>query len=342
MAKVLFKSGSGQSRPRVVVIGGGTGLSVILKELKNENMAITAIVAVADDGGSSGKLRQITKSIPPGDLRNVLCALSGLPKEYVDILQYRFKEGNDVLSGHPLGNLIVASMAEREGNYYQAIKKLSSMMKVKSKVLASSEVPLTLVAHFKDGTVVEGESAIPKERKLIDYVTIRPTHEGDVIQAGPEVSESIEEADLIVLGPGSLYTSILPNLLIDSVAAAVLASKAKKIYISNIMTQKGETENFSDADHVKVLHQHIGAKFIDIVLVNNEKLPEAYANLPGQDENLRQVSHDFHALKAEVPTIVSDNFLRLTDQGIYHDGRKIAQEIYNQALDYQRIVRFSM
>ncbi len=340
MTQVVFKSVPGYRRPHVVVIGGGTGLSVILKEFKKENMDITAIVAVADDGGSSGRLRKITNSIPPGDLRNVLCSLSNLPDEYIDVLQYRFKEGNDVLSGHPLGNLLISGMAEREGNYYDAIKKLSTMMKVESNVLPSTEVPLTLVAHFKDGSIVEGESTIPKQGKNIDYVSLKPTHEGDQIEAGPEVCESISKADIIVFGPGSLYTSILPNLLIHQVGQAVLDSAAKKIYICNIMTQKGETENFSDADHVKALHKHLGEKFIDIVLVNNEKVPEDFINLPNQDENLLQVKHDFVALREEVDKIVSDNFLSLTDQGIYHDGRKIAREIYEQALDYQRMVRF--
>lgn len=340
MANVLFRE-SNSHRPKIVVIGGGTGLSVVLNELKGFNVDLTAIVAVADDGGSSGTLRKITQSIPPGDLRNVISSLSTHPQPVKDAFQYRFKEGNDVLSGHPLGNLIISGLAEKEGNYYQAITKLCQFMQVEGRVLPSSEVPLTLCARFTDGSEFEGETTITSQGKNIDRVFLKPSNPEDIIEPGPEVVEAIMDADLVVLGPGSLFTSILPNLLIEEVGQAVVASHAKKVYICNIMTQKGETEGFTDADHVAALYKHLGEAFIDIVLVNNERVPDDLSQLPSQDENLLQVQPDFQAMKNMVPKVISDNFLKLTDKGIYHDGHKIGQELYDQASDYQRIVRFS-
>lgn len=341
MAEFAISRGLKNKIPKVVVIGGGTGVSVLLNKLKTFDLGITAIIAVADDGGSSGKLRQITQSIPPGDIRNVICSLSTWPDKYIDILQYRFKEGNDILSGHPIGNLLISGLAEMKGNYTAAIEILSEMMDIQGCVLPSSEVPLTLCASFSDGTEIEGESIIISQGKNIESVHIKATNPQDIVTPGPGVCEAIEDADVIVFGPGSLFTSILPNLLIDEVGQAVLQSKAKKIYICNIMTQKGETENFSDADHVRALHKHLGRKFIDTVFVNNEKIPEEYVNLPNQDENLLQVKHDFKGLLEEVPNVISDRFLKLNEKGIYHDGEKVGKEINNYAFNNQRVVRMN-
>ncbi|MDO5457385.1 MAG: uridine diphosphate-N-acetylglucosamine-binding protein YvcK [Atopococcus tabaci] len=341
MAEFAVNKLSKNRMPKVVVIGGGTGVSVLLNKLKTFDLDITAIIAVADDGGSSGKLRQITQSIPPGDIRNVICSLSTWPDKYIDILQYRFKEGNDILSGHPIGNLLISGLAEMEGNYTAAIEILSEMMDIQGRVLPSSEVPLTLCANFSDGTEIEGESIITSQGKNIERVHIKATNQNDVVTPGPGVCEAIADADVIVFGPGSLFTSILPNLLIEEVGQAVLKSEARKIYICNIMTQKGETESFTDADHVRALHEHLGQKFIDTVFVNNEKIPEEYVNLPSQDENLLQVKHDFKGLLEQVPSVISDRFLKLNEKGIYHDGEKIGKEINNYAFSHQRGIRMN-
>src|SRR5699024_1637647 len=261
-------------RPKVVVIGGGTGLPVILKSLRDQGIDITAIVTSADDGGSSGLLREsITSVTPPGDLRNVLIALSDMPQLYEDIFQYRFNKEDKFLANHALGNLIIAGMAEMRGSTYEAIQLLSKMMHLKGNVYPSSDEPLILRAFFTDGTEVDGESKIALDRKTIDHVTVKNQANDNDVKAARKVVSSILAADMIVFGPGSLFTSILPNLMIPEIGQAILKTQAERVYICNIMTQKGETEHFSDADHVRVLHRHLNEQFIDTVLVNTEKVP---------------------------------------------------------------------
>ena len=315
-------------KPKVVVIGGGTGLPVILKGLRNQSVDITAVVTVADDGGSSGQLRDsVTAMTPPGDLRNVLVALSDMPKLYSDIFQYRFKKEDKFLANHALGNLIIAGMSEMRGSTYEAIQLLSKMMHVEGKVYPSSDEPLILHAVFKDGTTAVGESKIALDRKTIDHVFVRNHTNDDEPRAARKVVSSILEADMIVLGPGSLFTSILPNLMISEIGQALIETQAETVYICNIMTQKGETEHFSDADHVKVLHQHLKQKFIDTVLVNTEPVPEGYMDFERYDEYLVQVSHDFAGLREEGCRVISTDFLQLRDSGVFHDDEKVVDEL---------------
>lgn len=318
-------------RPKVVVMGGGTGLSVILKALKYKKVDITAIVAVSDDGGSSGKLRQAAEQIPPGDLRNCIAALSELPAEDLELFQYRFQDRVDELSGHSLGNLIIAALGEMYSNYYLAISRLCEMMAVKGQVLPAAETPLTLCANFEDGTLMEGESKITQQDKRIKRVSLKGPEGDQPIQAGTGVLEAIATADEIVLGPGSLYTSILPNLLIEDISQAVINAHAEVMYICNIMTQKGETENFSDADHIDVLSNHVGCQFIDKVLVNNALVPKEIYQHPSQDEDLMQVKCDFTTLSQRVNTIISDDFLNIVDGRVYHNAEKVADEIERAA-----------
>ena len=263
-------------KPKIVVIGGGTGLPVILKGLRNESAEITAIVTVADDGGSSGSLRDSISISPPGDLRNVLVALSDMPKLYEDLFQYRFNKEDEFLADHSVGNLIIAALSEMRGSTYEAIQLLSRIMHVDGQVYPASEHPLTLHAVFEDGSTVSGESKIAIDRKSIDYVYVTNSDDEQKPEAARKVLAAIEEADMIVLGPGSLYTSILPNLMIEEIGNALTNCSAEVVYICNIMTQKGETEHFTDADHIKVLNKHLKTKFVDTVLVNTEKVPENY------------------------------------------------------------------
>jgi len=315
-------------RPKVVVMGGGTGLPVILKSLRNQGVDITAVVTVADDGGSSGQLRDsVTSVTPPGDLRNVLVALSDMPKLYSDIFQYRFKKEDKFLANHALGNLIIAGMSEMRGSTYEAIQLLSKMMHVKGNIYPSSDEPLVLQANFKDGTSVIGESKIALDRKTIDNVSVRNQANDGKPKAAKKVVSSILEADMIVLGPGSLFTSILPNLMISEIGQAMLQTEAETVYICNIMTQKGETERFTDADHVRVLNEHLGKPFIDTVLVNTEKVPDGYMNVEVYDEYLLQVQHDFKGLRSLGCRVVSTDFLELRDGGVFHDGNKVAEEL---------------
>lgn len=239
-------------KPKIVVVGGGTGLPVILKSLRNQGADITAVVTVADDGGSSGAIRESIAMAPPGDLRNVLVALSDMPQFYEDIFQYRFKKEDQFLANHTIGNLIIAAVSEMRGSTYEAIQLLAKMMHVDGHVYPSSETPLTLHAVFKDGTTAVGESKIAINRKTIDRVYVCNTNDKSEAKAARKVVSAIMDADMVVLGPGSLFTSILPNLVIPEIGEAMLKTTAETVYICNIMTQKGETEHFTDADHIRV------------------------------------------------------------------------------------------
>lgn len=315
-------------KPKIVVVGGGTGLPVILKSLRNQSADITAVVTVADDGGSSGEIRTSMNTTPPGDLRNVLVALSDMPQLYEDIFQYRFDKSDDYFANHAIGNLIIAAVSEMRGSTYEAIQLLSKMMHVDGHIYPSSEQPLTLHAVFKDGTTVVGESNIATDRKTIDHVYVTNTNDEHQPQAARKVVKAIEEADMIVLGPGSMFTSILPNLVIKEIGEAIIQAKGEVVYICNIMTQKGETEHFTDADHVRVLHEHLNHQFVDTVLVNTEKVPEGYLDPEIYDEYLVQVEHDFQKLREEGCRVISTDFLKLRDGGVFHDGDKVVDELF--------------
>ncbi|EQC3363426.1 TPA: YvcK family protein [Streptococcus pyogenes] len=315
--------------PKMTVIGGGTGISIILKSLRNEAVDITAVVTVADDGGSSGELRNAMQLAPPGDLRNVLLAMSDMPKFYERVFQYRFNESDGALAGHPLGNLIIAGISEMQGSTYNAIQILTKFFHITGKIYPSSEQALTLHAVFKDGHEVAGESSIAKYQGMIDHVYVTNTYNDQKPQASRKVVEAILESDMIVLGPGSLFTSILPNLVIPEIKEALRQTKAEVVYICNIMTQYGETEQFSDADHVAVLNQHLGRDLIDTVLVNVAKVPQAYMNSNKFDEYLVQVDHDFAGLCRAAKRVISSYFLRLENGGAFHDGNLAVEELMN-------------
>lgn len=228
-------------KPKIVVIGGGTGLPVVLRGLRDKDVDITAVVTVADDGGSSGILRNYINVVPPGDIRNGLVALSELPQLELDVFQYRFNSRDQFFAGHAIGNLIISALAEMKGGIFTAVQELSDMMKIRGHIYPVANEPLTLNAEFTDGTTLSGESEITAAHKQIKRVWVTPSNDGDSHQVKPvpEVIQAIKEADQIVLGPGSLFTSILPNLMIDEVGRAVCESKAEVVYICNIMTQKG-------------------------------------------------------------------------------------------------------
>lgn len=314
-------------RPKIVMIGGGTGLPVILKGLKKQNVDITAVVTVADDGGSSGVIRDYINVVPPGDIRNAMVALSELPSIYKEIFQYRFKSNDQFFSGHAIGNLIIAALSEMDhDDIFEAVQQLSEMMKVDGHVYPASNTPLTLNARFDDGTTLAGESEISAAGKTIKNVWVTAIDDTKP-KAVPEVIDAILNADQIVLGPGSLFTSILPNLMISNVGEAVLKSNAEVVYICNIMTQKGETEHFTDAQHVRVLHEHLHQKFINTVLVNTEPVPDDYMDRQKYDEYLEQVKHDFKGLREEGCRVISDNFLELKNHGVFHDGNQVVLEL---------------
>lgn len=316
-------------KPRIVVIGGGTGIPVLLNNLRQHAVDITAIVTVADDGGSSGQLREAMRMAPPGDLRNVLVAMSDMPKTYEQIFQYRFHENDGPLAGHPLGNLIIAGISEMKGSLYNAMQLLTKFFHVTGKIYPSSDNALTLHAVFQDGTEVIGESQIAKHQGHIDHVFVTNSYNDEAPTASRKVVSAIMEADMIVLGPGSLFTSILPNLVIPEIAQALLETPAEVVYVCNIMTQRGETEHFTDADHVAVLNRHLGKPFIDTVLVNIEEVPQDYMDLHQFDEYLVQVAHDFKGLQAQVPRVISSHFVEFENGGAFHDGPLVVEELLN-------------
>jgi uncharacterized cofD-like protein len=269
---VLYRRRHLDRGPRVVVVGGGHGLSNLLRGLKNFTNNITAVVTVGDDGGSSGRLREELGVLPPGDIRNCITALADEDKLVTELFQYRFEQGKG-LEGHSFGNLFLTALcALTHGDMIQAVKVASRVLNSCGHVLPSTLSVITLVAEMEDGRSVKGESQIPAAAGKISRVRIEP----DSARPTPEAVHAILTADLIVLGPGSLYTSIIPNLLIPEIAEAIRQSEAPKIYVCNVMTQPGETDGYSASDHLLAVLTHAGcrpdaaAEFVDAVLVNDQ------------------------------------------------------------------------
>ena len=312
-----------QAQPRIVIIGGGTGLPVLLRGLKKYPVDITAIVTVADDGGSSGRLRNEMQIPPPGDIRNVLAALSDVEPLVEEMFQHRFKTANE-LAGHSLGNLILAAMTSITGNFSHAVQEMSRVLNVRGKVLPAANRSVILNAEMEDGSIVSGESKIPYSGKRIKRVYLHPKN----VQPLPETILEIRQADLIVIGPGSLYTSILPNLLVKKLGQAVCESKAKKVYICNLMTQAGETLDFTASDHVKAIYDHMDCAFLDMILINNEVIPPEI-ELRYKEELARPVHFDFDRLKELGVSVVQEKIANLEGNVIRHDTRKVAEILYS-------------
>ncbi|EST55466.1 hypothetical protein T458_06785 [Brevibacillus panacihumi W25] len=316
----------GMGRPqrkemRIVVIGGGTGLSVLLRGLKYEPVHITAIVTVADDGGSSGRLRAEMDMPPPGDIRNVLTALADTEPLMEKVMQYRFSAGTG-LAGHNLGNLLLAAMNEITGDFVTAVKALSGVLAVRGDVLPASTQSIQLVAEMTDGALVAGESQIPLAGKKIKRVFLEPS------DAAPlnEALLAIADADAILIGPGSLYTSIIPNLLVRGLFSAVSRSTAPKIYICNVMTQPGETDGFAASHHVQAMYQHVGEAFLDTIIVNSAKLPlhvlEKYA-----EKGAKPVRCDLKQLRQLGLQIVAKPLVTFEDGYLRHDAHAVSRQV---------------
>lgn len=251
--------------PKIVAIGGGTGLSMLLKGIKHITNNITAVVTVGDDGGSSGRLREEMGILPPGDIRNCIAALADDEDLVTKLFQYRFKSGEG-LEGHSFGNLFLTALCAITGDMVRAVKESSNVLSIRGRVLPSTLDDMKLVAEMEDGRIVHGESNIPEAHGKIKRLFTDPKK----CRALEEVILAIKNADLIILGPGSLYTSVIPNLLIEEISKEVVAADAKKIYVCNIMTQPGETDGYSVSDHIQALMRHANSrKVIDAVLVND-------------------------------------------------------------------------
>lgn len=320
LIELIFQKRKLNRGPAVTVIGGGTGLSVLLRGIKSVTSNITAIVTVADDGGSSGRLRQDFNIIPPGDLRNCLVALADTEPLMEKLFQHRFGGGGD-LKGHSFGNLFIAAMNEVLGDMEQALKESSKVLAVRGQVLPASTQKVRLQAEFVDGSRVEGESKIPESGKRIHRISLLP----EKVQPVQSALEAITEADAIILGPGSLYTSVLPNLLVEGVADALRQTAAVKIYICNVMTQPGETDGYSAAEHAKAIVDHVGPGVIDYVLVNTQPVaPELQAVYA--EQGAYPVKPDLEAFAALGLKAVSANVINETNL-VRHDPLKLSRAI---------------
>ncbi len=261
--------------PRIVAIGGGTGLSTMLRGLKKYTKNLTAVVTVADDGGGSGMLRRDIGMLPPGDIRHCMESLANTEPVMQQLLAYRFEGGT--LRGQCFGNLLLAALNGVTGSFEEAVRSMGQVLAITGTVIPVTTTDVRLAATFENGACVVGESSIFGFKKQqdcrIDHVELLPAHPA----AQPDALDAIERADLILLGPGSLYTSIIPNLLVDGVAEAIAASDARKIYVCNIMTQDGETEGYTAADHLCALLHHAAGDLVELCLANDSPIPDALA-----------------------------------------------------------------
>lgn len=306
--------------PKIVAIGGGTGLSVLLIGLKEYTSNITAIVTVADDGGSSGRLRQQFDILPPGDIRNCLVALADAPTLMRDLFQFRFDK-NSELSGHSFGNLFITVMTRLTGDFEKAIKETSKVLALRGQVIPSTLNNVLLVAEHKDGSITEGEDKIPKVHIPIERVSLKPAKP----QATTEALKAIEQAQLIVLGPGSLYTSIIPNLLMEEITDAIVASKATKVYVCNVMTQSGETDGYNVSDHIRVLINHSHPRIFDYCIVNVEEISKEILRRY-EAQRAYPVVNDVENVKNMGYRVIEEDVV-VIDDVVRHDSAKLAKII---------------
>ncbi len=300
--------------PKIVAIGGGTGLATLLRGLKSYTTNLTAVVTVADDGGSSGRLRRELGTLPPGDVRNCIAALADAEPLMTSLFQYRFSDGSG-LAGHSFGNLFIVAMSGVVGNFEDAIRQTSRVLAVRGQIIPSTLANVTLCAKTDDAQTITGESSISdtKAKGRIKEVFLQPEDS----PAHPEAVRAILDADMIILGPGSLYTSVLPNLLVKGIRRAFAASPAVKAYICNVATQPGETDGFSLAQHVDAIEEHVGGHLLRWVVVNNNlsgELPNADLSQPVAVDSL--LENGIRLVKADV---VSES------NRYHHDSRKLAQ-----------------
>lgn len=320
---------------KIVAIGGGTGLPMVLEGLKNYNCELTAIVTVTDSGRSSGALRKDYNVLPPGDIRNCLIALSESEKLLQDLFQYRFENG--CLEGHSFGNLFIAALSKLTGSFEEAIKEASKILKIKGKVLPSTLEDVHICAELEDGSVLEQEDDITRRSQKVSSspeikrVFLKPQHIG----ANPEAIKAIDEADMVVIGPGSIYVSIVTNLLIEGIQEAIARSKAKKIYICNIMTQPFQSDSFKASDHIKTMMKYLGNGVLNYAVLNNgipsKELLDLYAK-----EQAFMVENDIAEIKKLKVTPVLANLIEKTSEKrilwekndlLRHDSERLAKII---------------
>jgi uncharacterized cofD-like protein len=309
---------------RVVAIGGGTGLSALLRGLKQHTSNLTAIVAVSDEGGSSGRLRRELGVPPPGDIRNCLAALADSEQLMAELLQFRFDGQVGELGGHSLGNLLIAALTELTGDFEEAVRQMHEILAIRGRVLPPTKVPVTLVAELRDGRRVRGETRISATGQIERVYLDPPTP-----PALEEAVDAIHDAEMVVLGPGSLFTSVMPNLLVPGIAQALRTTSALRVYVCNVMTQPGETHGFRASDHVQALEKHLGEPIVEFVLLNETRpAPEVLARY--EREGAQWVEPDKQTLArwGYIP-ITADLISR--DNLARHDPAKLARALMRLA-----------
>lgn len=307
---------------RIVAIGGGTGLSILLRGLKQVTEHITAIVNVVDDGGGSGVIREDLAMLPPGDIRNCILGLASKEPVLQELFAYRFDEGR--YKNQSFGNLMIAAMVGISDNFEDAISKISDIFSVKGQVLPATDEDVILEARLKDGTLVRGESKIPfyalKKQVGIDKVFLKPSHP----KALQKSIEAIGQADILFIGPGSLYTSLIPNLLVPDLAEAIIKARGKKVYVANLMTQPGETDNYSISDHIASIYKHMPAFEFDYVLVNNREVSKEIKARYDKEASqlLRLQKKDRSFFKDHKIVVLESDFIEVKKGYVRHDVQK--------------------
>jgi uncharacterized cofD-like protein len=322
--------------PKIVAIGGGTGLSTLLRGLKEYTGNLTAIVTVADDGGSSGVLRRELGVLPPGDVRNCIAALADAEPLVTKLFQYRFSDGSG-LAGHSFGNLFIVAMSGVVGNFEDAIRQTSRVLAVRGQIIPSTLANVTLCAKTDDLRTIQGES-------LVGHATMNGDGGNSRIQevfllpqnapAHPEAVRAVLEADLIVLGPGSLYTSVLPNVLVDGIRRSIMASSAPKIYVCNVATQHGETDGFDVAAHLKAIEEHVGKGVIDYVLANSN-VPTSIPRAP-ESQGVRLDAQVNNGIRLVMDDVISE------ENRYHHDSSKLAQAVMRLYYDRDQVAPISV
>lgn len=321
LADVIYQRRYLAQGHRIVVIGGGTGLSTMLRGLKEHTSNIVAVVTVTDDGGSSGELQRQFGMLPPGDIRNCLVALADEETLMTELFQHRFDDAGEGLTGHSFGNLLIAAMTKITGDFEEAVKETSKVLAIRGRVLPSTIQNVSILAELADGTTVEGETNITKSSQAIKRMLLQPSD----VKPLQEALDAIHLANAIIIGPGSIYTSVIPNLLVEGMVDAISSSNAVKVYVCNVMTQPGETNQYRASDHVRAVTEHSGKRIFDYVLINKEvpsmRLLEKY-----QRGGAELVSPDVDVIREMGYKPITGNFISQTEV-VRHDPEKLAQAI---------------
>ncbi len=332
LVNILYQKTYLERGPKIATVGGGTGLSHLIFGLKEYSSNITAIVTVADSGGSSGRLREEFNIVAPGDIRNCLVALADAPELVGELFQYRFSKDSQ-LQGHNFGNLFLTAMYQlTDGDFEKAVNETSKVLAIRGKVVPATVSNVHLEAEYVDGTRTHGEDKIPNPDVRIHRVSLT----GEASKPTRDALKAIQEADIIVLGPGSLYTSVIPNLLINGMSEAIAKSQAFKIYICNVMTQHGETDGYSASDHARAIIDHSQEGVIDACLINNAIVPpEALERY--QEEQAYPVEADIEKFRELGVKVEATDLLGVTDY-VRHDSKKLNKALI-KLIETHRVIR---